>query len=223
MMTEKERAGRAAAHAVEDGMILGLGTGSTVHFTLLELKVRMDQGLRLQGVATSQRTEILARELGIPILPFSAVDRIDLTLDGADEVDPNLNGIKGGGGALLYEKLVAEASDKVIWVVDHQKMVDTLGRFPLPLEVIPFNLEKLWNKLENQGYAPRVRMQAGEPFVTDAGNRILDLHLQAILDPEGLHRELKLMSGVVETGLFLHMAEEVIEGFGDTLRHHFRK
>lgn len=222
-MTEKERAGRAAAYAVEDGMILGLGTGSTVHFTLLELKKRMDQGLRFQAVATSQSTTNLARELGIPLLPFSAVDRLHLTLDGADEVDPNLNGIKGGGGALLYEKLVAEASDQVIWVVDHQKMVDTLGRFPLPLEVVPFNLEKLWKRLEDRGYNPQVRMREGMPFITDGGNRILDLHLHAISDPEGLHQELKLMSGVVETGLFLHMAEEVIEGVGDTLRHHFRK
>lgn len=157
----------------------------------------------------------LAYSLGIEILPFNEIKNTDLTIDGADEVDPDLNGIKGGGGALLYEKLVAEVSKKIIWVVDSSKMVKKLGRFPLPVEVVQFGYNHIFKKFEERNYKPVLRVRDNKPYLTDANNFIIDLHLGEINNPLELHREIKNITGVVETGLFLNLADIVITGKGD--------
>jgi len=150
--------------------------------------------------------------LGIKILNLNDVDQIDLTIDGADEVDKNLNGIKGGGGALLYEKIVANASQKVIWIVDSSKFVEKLGRFPLPVEIISFGSKQLFNRFDELGFRPQIRKNGSNNFITDSGNLIVDLHLNEINDAIILERQIKLMHGVVEVGLFNNIADTVIVG-----------
>jgi ribose 5-phosphate isomerase A len=212
---EKMIAGERAADFIQDGMLLGLGTGSTVYYTIKKIGNLVKQGMKLKAVSTSTATSHFAASLGIEILPFNEIRKTDLTIDGADEVDTELNGIKGGGGALLYEKLVAEVSDKVIWVVDSGKQVKHLGRFPLPVEVIQYGVIKLLNLFAELGYNPVLRLKNDKPFITDAGNFIVDLHLQEILQPAEIHRKIKLITGVVETGLFLKIADKVIIGRGN--------
>lgn len=212
---EKMIAGERAADFIQDGMLLGLGTGSTVYYTIKKIGELVKQGMKLKAVSTSSATSQLATTLGIEILPFSEIRKIDLTIDGADEVDSELNGIKGGGGALLYEKLVAEVSDKVIWVVDSRKQVQFLGRFPLPVELIQYGINHLLNIFNEWGYNPVLRLKNDKPFITDAGNFIIDLHLQEILQPAETNRKIKLLTGVVETGLFLNVADKVIIGRGN--------
>lgn len=214
-MTGKQLAGEKACEYIKDGMTLGLGTGSTVFFTIQKLGQMVKEGLQVTCVSTSRASTVLAKQLGIPVVDFSRVRSIDLTIDGADEVDENLDGIKGGGGSLLYEKLVAEASREIIWVVDEKKLVKKLGKFPLPVEVIPFTHDKLFNIFEELGYRPTYRMKGGELLFTDGSHHIIDLHLDEIEFPEDLHKTLKLIPGVVETGLFLNMADRVIVGYKD--------
>lgn len=216
-MDSKQRAGEKAVEFVESGMTVGLGTGSTVSYTIRKLGEKVKEGLEIRGVSTSQRTTELAKEAGIELVSLNDVTRIDVNIDGADEVDPDFNGIKGGGGALLYEKLVADLSRLVVWVVTEEKLVDTLGAFPLPIEVVPFSYRQVLRKLEKKGLRPILRMKDGAVFQTDAGNHIIDLHVGRIGDPCALHRELKLMSGVVETGLFLDMAHVLVIGGKDTV------
>lgn len=212
---EKLNAGEKAIDFIEDGMLLGLGTGSTVYYTIRKIGELVKEGMKLKAVSTSTATSRLAASLGIEILPFNEISRTDLTIDGADEVDPELNGIKGGGGALLYEKLVAEASDKIIWVVDSTKKVKKLGKFPLPVEVVQFGSRHLMEIFKDNNYNPVLRLQGDKPFITDAGNFIADLHLNEIDNPAELNTELKLLTGVVETGLFINMAAKVIVGTGN--------
>ncbi len=209
---EKLNAGERAVDFIEDGMLLGLGTGSTVYYTIKKIGELVKEGMKLKAVSTSTATSQLAASLGIEILPFNEISRTDLTIDGADEVDPHLNGIKGGGGALLYEKLVAEASDKIIWVVDSTKQVKKLGKFPLPVEVVQFSVSHLMRIFENRNYNPVLRLKDDKPYITDAGNYIIDLHLNAIDSPAELNTAIKLLTGVVETGLFINMADKVIIG-----------
>lgn len=216
-MNSKKVAGEKAIEYVKDDMVLGLGTGSTVYYSILKLSERIKDGLRVKAVSTSSSTTKLANELGIPLIPLNAAEHIDLTIDGADEIDSSLNGIKGGGGALLYEKLVAAASRRVIWVADSSKKVDILGRFPLPIEVIPFSYSHLLQQLNQLNMKPSLRYTNGSIFVTDEGNYIIDLHLNVIENPHELHNTLKLMPGVVETGLFIGMADTVIIGDGDNV------
>ncbi len=213
---EKLNAGEKAVDFIKDGMLLGLGTGSTVFYTIKKIGELVKEGMKLKAVSTSSATSQLAASLGIEILPFEEIERADLTIDGADEFDPSLNGIKGGGGALLYEKLVAEASDRVIWVVDSGKQVDKLGRFPLPIEVVRYGASHLLKIFRDRKYQPVLRINAaGKPYVTDAGNYIIDLHLGEINEAEELNREIKLLTGVVETGLFINIVDEVIVGIKD--------
>ncbi len=213
---EKVNAGEKAVEFIEDGMLLGLGTGSTVYYTIKKIGELVKEGMKLKAVSTSSATTQLAASLGIEILPFEDIERADLTIDGADEFDSSLNGIKGGGGALLYEKLVAEASDRVIWVVDPGKRVQKLGKFPLPIEIVRYGSNQLLNIFRDRSYYPAMRLIDGKPFITDAGNYIIDLHLGEITDPEGMNREIKLLTGVVETGLFINIADMVIVGKKET-------
>jgi len=211
-MNEKQLAAEKSIEFIKDGMIVGLGTGSTVFFLVNKLAELVKQGLNITCVSTSHQTSELAKSLGIKILSLNDVDQIDLTIDGADEVDKNLNGIKGGGGALLYEKIVAKASNKVIWIVDSSKFVEKLGRFPLPVEIISFGSKQLFNRFDELGFSPQIRKNGNNNFITDSGNLIVDLHLNEIDDAIILERQIKLMHGVVEVGLFNNIADTVIVG-----------
>jgi len=211
-MNEKQLAAEKSIEFIKDGMIVGLGTGSTVFFLVNKLAELVKQGLNITCVSTSNQTSELAKSLEIKILNLNDVDQIDLTIDGADEVDKNLNGIKGGGGALLYEKIVAKASKKVIWIVDSSKFVEKLGRFPLPVEIISFGSKQLFNRFDELGFSPQIRKNGNNNFITDSGNLIVDLHLNEINDAIILERQIKLMHGVVEVGLFNNIADTVIVG-----------
>ena len=207
---EKKAAAEKAVEFIESGMLVGLGTGSTVKFMIESLAKKIKNGLDIKTISTSNATSRFAESLGITVLNFSDVDEIDLTIDGADEVDPNLNGIKGGGGALLNEKIVASSSKKNIWMVDSTKRVEQLGKFPLPIEVVPFGANHTFNKLLSLGYNPKFRSADGNNYVTDGNHFIIDLQLNKIEKPEKLNNKLLLIPGVVETGLFLEICDMLI-------------
>lgn len=223
MVNEKKVAGIAAAEYVEEGMIVGLGTGSTVRYTIEELARRIEEeGLHIQGVPTSAATEDLAQALGIPLVSLEKAGEIDVTIDGADEIDGALNGIKGGGGALLREKVVASVSKCNIWVADSRKKVEQLGQFPLPVEVIPFACPVVMRRFEQKGMNPQMRKKTENIFVTDSGNWIVDLCLGEIENPEALETWLNLLPGVVENGLFLKRANLAIIAAGETVHKYER-
>lgn len=213
----KEAAGIKAAEIVRPGMVLGLGTGSTVAFFLEALGARYGAGELpgIVGVPTSLRTEAHAQELGIPLRTLEEVRALDVTVDGADEVDPKLDLIKGLGGALLREKMVAQATRHLVIIVDAGKIVDRLGtRSPVPLEVVPFGWASHLPFLQALGADPRLREGPdGDPFLTDNGNLILDCFFsEGISDPGALNRALQRRAGIVESGLFLDLAEEILVG-----------
>ena len=172
-------------------------------------------GLSVRAVATSVQSEDLAREMNIPLVPFAEVNRLDITIDGADEVDPAFNLIKGGGGALLREKIVAAATNFYIIIVDESKLVRQLGRFPLPVEVAPFAWELTMRRLTELGCTPKRRFAGDKPFLTDNQHFILDCAFGAIPDPAKLHRQVSDITGVMEDGLFIDMANIVIAGSAD--------
>ena len=213
---QKQRAGEAAALRVEAGMVVGLGTGSTAAWFVKALAARGLSGLRC--VPTSEKTADLARELGLPLVSLEDVSRIDLTVDGADEVGPGLALIKGGGAALLREKLVWEASRRCIVIADAAKVVPVLGAFPLPIEVVAFGHKTTGNRIadvliDHDIQMPARLRQADRGVVrTDGGNVIYDARCEAIHDPVRLADDLKLITGVVEHGLFLDLADEAIIG-----------
>lgn len=207
----KKIAGVTAAQYVKNGMTVGLGTGSTAYFFVEEIGRRVkEEGLSVVGVTTSSQTTAQAESLGIPLKSADDIDVIDVTVDGADEVDPNFNGIKGGGGALLMEKIVATPTKDYIWVVDESKLVDTLGAFKLPVEVVQYGSERLLRVFEAKGYKPAFRQVDDKRFVTDMGNFIIDLDLGKIADADALANELDHTVGVVEHGLFNGMVNKVI-------------
>ncbi|MEZ6014524.1 MAG: ribose-5-phosphate isomerase RpiA [Planctomycetota bacterium] len=212
----KEVSGRRAADLVEDGMVVGLGTGSTVAFTLDRLAERIrDEGLSIRGVPTSLDTERKAKALGIPLVTLDEVDGIDLTIDGADEVDGALNLTKGGGGALLREKVVAHASCTLVIVVGREKLVERLGTtFLLPVEVVPFARATVAREVRELGAEPILRMsEDGKPYLTDNGNQILDCRFaEGIESPELMELDLGCIPGVVESGLFVGMADVIVVG-----------
>ncbi|WP_460059392.1 ribose-5-phosphate isomerase RpiA [Pseudolactococcus yaeyamensis] len=210
----KKMVGVEAAKFVEDGMVVGLGTGSTAAFFVAELGRRVaEENLQIVGVTTSSVTSGQARELGIPLKNIDEVEAIDLTVDGADEVDLDLKGIKGGGAALLMEKIVATYSQDYIWIADESKMVEHLGAFPLPVEVVSFGCGQLYRLFDKLDFQPSFRLDdAGERLVTDMGNHIIDLHLDKIEDPVHLAKLLDETVGVVEHGLFNDMVKTVIIG-----------
>jgi ribose 5-phosphate isomerase A len=211
----KKMAGEKAVEYVRNGMTLGLGTGSTAFWAIQGIGRAVKNGLQVQAVATSTPSEALARELGIPIVPFADIDHIDLTIDGADEVDGRLNLIKGGGGALLREKIVAAATKFYIIIVDESKLVYTLGKFPLPVEVTPFGWEMTFRRLKSLGCTPIRRMVDNQPFLTDNSHFILDCSFGSIPDPVGLHEQVSAITGVMEDGFFINMADIVIAGSPD--------
>lgn len=221
----KRQAAAQALEQVQDGMKLGLGTGSTAkHFVDL-LGQRVAGGLRVVGVPTSEATRAQAEACKIPLTTLDDVDRLDLTVDGADEVDAALNLIKGGGGALLREKIVAAASDRMIVIADDTKWVDVLGRFPLPVEVIPFGLAATRRAIETafaesgvSGQMGLRKARDGHVFVTDGGHWIVDAHLERIADAPRLAGLLSLIPGVVEHGLFIGLAGTAILAGAEGIR-----
>lgn len=220
-MNPKQRAAEAAVSYVRDGMVVGLGTGSTADFFLQALAAALRSGKvrDLRGVPTSKQSERRANELGIPLATLAECPVVDVTIDGADEVDPKLELIKGLGGALLREKVVAQNSKKLVIIADAGKVVGALGeRSPLPVEVTVFGHEVQPAFLKSLGAEPTLRKgAAGEPFVTDNGNYIYDCRFPTIADPAGVERKLKGRAGVVETGLFLDLAQVVLIGRDDAV------
>ncbi len=216
-------AAKRAADFVESGMRVGLGTGSTAAWLVRCLgEMVRDEGLKIKGVPTSTRTAELARDVGIEVISLDEAKWLDLTIDGADEFDRDLNLIKGGGGALLQEKIVATASDQMIVIADAAKEVGALGAFPLPVEVIPFGwqttqalIEETLVSMDVMGRSSSLRMNGDVPFITDEGNHILDLHVGRIGNPRQLAMILNQMPGVVENGLFIDICDVVIIGYGD--------
>ncbi|WP_171128899.1 MULTISPECIES: ribose-5-phosphate isomerase RpiA [unclassified Ruegeria] len=226
-MTPIERAKRVAAYRaaelVEDGMRVGLGTGSTAEWLVRRLGERVRQGgLKIKAVPTSSATAQLAREVGIEVVSLDQARWLDLAIDGADEFDDELNLIKGGGAALLHEKIVATASDQMVVIADAGKEVENLGAFPLPVEVIPFGwqttrtlIEEALDAMDVLGTSVTLRMAGEVPRVTDEGNHILDLHLKRIGNVRQMALVLNQIPGVVENGLFIDICDKVVIGFGD--------
>ena len=211
METLKKLAGIKAAEFVEDGMVVGLGTGSTAYYFVEEIGRRIkEDGLQITAVTTSSVTSKQAEGLGIPLKSIDEVDQVDVTVDGADEVDPQFNGIKGGGGALLMEKVVATPTKDYIWVVDESKLVQKLGAFKLPVEVVQYGAEQVFCRFVEAGYKPSFREKNGQRFITDMQNFIIDLDLGVIENPVEFGRELDHIVGVVEHGLFTKMVNKVI-------------
>jgi ribose 5-phosphate isomerase A len=204
---EKQAAARASLRFIKDGQVVGLGTGSTAACFIRLLGEQVKNGLRIRGIPTSVRSRELALSLGIPLTTLDECQDIAVTVDGADEVDPQLRLIKGGGGALLREKIVASATRQMIVVADATKQVQLLGKFPLPVEVIKFAEALVAKRIAALGAEVKLRTDAGgKPFMTDENNHILDCRFGEIRDPDRLARELSAMPGVVEHGLFIGMA-----------------
>lgn len=210
---EKRLAAAKSLEFVRDGMCLGLGSGSTAAIMLRMLGDRVRDGLHIAGVPTSEASRRLAEQSGITLLGFDQVTELDLTIDGADEADAELNLIKGGGGALLREKIVASLSRRVVIIADSTKQVERLGAFPLPVEVIPFAWQPIAERLRRLDAVPRLRTNDdGTPFVTDEGNYILDCRFGTIEDPAELAATLNGLPGVVEHGLFVGLADVLVVG-----------
>lgn len=178
----------------------------------------VSQGLNITAVATSKSTEKLAMALNIPLLSIDEVVKIDLMIDGVDEIDGSFNAIKGGGGALFREKIVAHLANRVIWIMDENKWVESIGNFPLPIEVLPFGYTHLLEKLDEYALNPVLRIYEGKTYITDNGNYIFDLHLENAINLDELHRKLSALTGVLETGLFINTCEKIVIGSEEGLR-----
>ena len=213
----KKKVGAYAADLVKHGMRIGIGSGSTVYWLIEELGKRVRQGLELTAVPTSIQTGELAARAGISLSDLNAIDKLVLTIDGADEIDAHGQLIKGGGGALLQEKIVAAASEKLIIVADSSKMVQELGKFPLPVEVIPFGYKQAERAIIATGSCKTISLRKKDKqfFVTDHGHYILDCDCEKITNASALNMSLHLIPGVVETGLFINMANKAIIGHDD--------
>lgn len=210
----KKLAAEKAVEYVEDNMVVGLGTGSTAYWAIQAIGKKIKQGLNIKAVCTSSETEKLAKESGIPIVTFSDIHHIDITIDGADEIDQQKNLIKGGGGALMREKIVAYNSRQFLVIADESKQVERLGRFPLPVEVLPFGVEMTLQHLQAICKKASIRIKDNSPYVTDNGNYIIDGSFETIPDPEAAQIAIKAVPGVLETGLFFAMKNcRVIIGY----------
>jgi ribose 5-phosphate isomerase A len=211
---EKEAAARASLVFIQDGQVVGIGSGSTVAHFIRLLGDRVKSGLRIRGIPTSEHSRERAASLGIPLTTLDECPEIDVTVDGADEVDPQLRLIKGGGGALLREKIVASASKQLVIIADSTKRVPVLGKFGLPVEVIKFARAVVQKKIEALGARVALRRKGDTPYLTDENNYILDCHFGQIADSDRLARQLSEMPGVVEHGLFIGMASIVLVAEG---------
>lgn len=211
-MNQKQMAGEAAAALIQDGMVVGLGTGSTAFYMIQKLGEMVKNGLTVTAVATSKESAALAVELGIKVVDINEVDHIDIDIDGVDEIDPQGNVIKGGGGALLREKIVSRLAAKTVWVMDASKEVEHIGAFPLPVEIVRYGCRHTLEALERFGLSPVLRQRNGETFITDNGNYIADLHLCAPIEIEAVIAKLAVVPGVVEHGLFIGMGAERFVG-----------
>ena len=214
---EKQIAAKEAVKYIKSGMTVGLGTGSTAAHMVNELGKLVLNGLKIVGVPSSESTKKLASEKGIPLITLENANSIDVYIDGADEFDPYMQLIKGGGGALLREKILTYNSDLVIIIADSQKEVKRLGAFKLPVETIPLATQKIEQLLKKMGLQPNLRLKDGKNFITDEGNYILDLNIAHITNIPSLESNLKQIPGIVETGLFLDMADIIIVGKGQTV------
>ncbi|MGQ9588066.1 MAG: ribose-5-phosphate isomerase RpiA [Thermoplasmata archaeon] len=223
-MNLKEVAAREAVKFVKDGMVVGLGSGSTANIAIKMIGERVRAGLNIVGIPTSRDSEILGKSVGIKIGELRDYPDIDLTIDGADEVDPKLNLVKGLGGALVREKIVAAATETEVIVVDESKLVDHLcQKAPLPVEIVRFAHEATMRRLQKFGCVPKLRMRDGEAFVSDNGNHIADCKFAKIDDPAKMEAELNLVPGVVDNGLFVGLADKVIVASKDGVRTLERK
>lgn len=212
----KQKAGDYAATLIEDGLTVGIGTGSTVYFFIHALAKRVKEGLTIKGVTTSSQSQQLALDLGIDLMDLNDVEQIDVTVDGADEIDEDLQLIKGGGGALLQEKIVAAASKKLLIIADESKLVKQLGKFPLPVEVIPFGWKQTMKQIQELGCEKiEIRSKEQKTFVSDQGHYILDCWFERINAPTILYQQLNNIPGVVENGLFINMADNAIIAYKD--------
>ncbi|MBT2681979.1 ribose-5-phosphate isomerase RpiA [Bacillus sp. ISL-35] len=209
-MNEKQMVGEKAVEYIKDGMVVGLGTGSTIFYTIKKLGELVRGGLKIKGVPTSEQTAALAKEEGIPLVDLKEVKALDVAIDGADQVDSDMNLIKGGGGALLREKIIANAASSFIVIADSAKLADKLGTFPLPVEVVQFGVEMTAGKIETLRCIPKLRQKEGQPFITDNGNYILDCDFKRIESPAELEVKLNMIPGVVENGLFVNYASKLI-------------
>ncbi|OPJ57620.1 ribose-5-phosphate isomerase RpiA [Clostridium chromiireducens] len=211
-MEQKRIAGEKATEYIKDGMILGLGTGSTAYYMIKKVGELVRSGMNLKAVATSRNTENLAKELNITLVDIDEVDRIDLCIDGVDEIDKHFNAIKGGGGALFREKIVANLANEVIWIMDNSKLVDSIGAFPLPIEVLPYGYTQVIRKLKSYSLNPAIRVKDGNVFISDNGNYIVDLHIGNPMDINDVYDKVNGLTGVLETGLFINMCKRIIVG-----------
>lgn len=209
---KKKIVGEKASEYVKDGMIIGLGTGSTAFYAVNAIGEAVKNGLKIHAIPTSVETEKQARALNIPILPIDEVDFIDLAIDGVDEIDSNFNAIKGGGGALYREKVVASLAKEVIWIMDDSKVVDQIGAFRLPVEIARYGSKQTIAKMEKYGWQPVLRKCNGNTYITDNGNYIADLNLGAGFDVLSIETKIDSMIGVLEHGLFLNMCNRIIIG-----------
>lgn len=211
---EKRRVGQAAAELVDAGMTLGLGTGSTAGAFIEAVAKR---GLDVRCVPTSDATAAMAKGLGLKVVGLDAVSEIDLTVDGVDEVDRKLRAIKGGGGALMREKIVASLSNNVVYIGDSSKLVDALGKFPLPIEVSPFAMPAIKRDLESYGAEAKLRMANGKPFVSDEGHWILDAAFGEVPDPDEFDIFLSMTPGIVAHGLFIDLIDSMLIARGSQI------
>jgi ribose 5-phosphate isomerase A len=212
---EKEKAAQEAVKHIKDHQIVGLGTGSTAYYAIIEVAKLVKAGLKIKGVPTSEATAELARSLGIELLEMNEVDLIDVTIDGADEFDSNLNLIKGGGGALFREKIVASLTKKEVIIADAGKQVSQLGKFKVPVEVVPLALNYVLQELEKLNGKGSVRMKDAEPFITDNHNYVVDTDFGLITDALALSNQLNQVEGILAHGLFVNLTAIVIMGNGD--------
>lgn len=207
---KKKAVAKAAIDEIKHDMVIGLGSGTTITYLLEELAQRVKEGLSIQGIPSSKKTEKLAIKLNIPLAGFPEIKQLDIAIDGADEIDEHLHLLKGGGGSLVREKIVASTAKKLVIIADDSKSVKQLGAFPLPIEVVPFGWETTARKIAALGAKSVLRKNNGKVFVSDNGNYILDCTFDNISQPQALHENIKQLVGVVETGLFVGMADKVI-------------
>lgn len=216
--TEKQLVGEAAADYVQSGMVIGLGTGSTAYYAVRRIGQKVREGLDIQAIPTSEQTRVLAEKENIPLIDFSSTTQIDLTIDGADEADPQLSLIKGGGGALLREKIIASISKEMIVIGDSSKYRPQLGQFPLPVEVTTFGWQVVAQRIESMGVTPVLRENVGKPYLTDNHNYILDCQFGIIEDPNALEQQLNAIPGVVINGLFNNLATRLLLADNGTIK-----